>query len=84
MGGSERISLHQRLEKAFDALFVEYSTMMRGNISKPTHNVQPSLEDGMKKKHRKGWIKMIKEDLSTHLSMETQLELDQYLMTESH
>lgn len=51
--GSERAnSIALKVKKAFDALFVEYFTMLGGNISKPTSNAQSLLRVQVEKKLR--------------------------------
>lgn len=67
--------ISSRTKQVILALFVEYSTMLGGNIPKSTP-VQPSLRVEVGTKHRKGWIEMVEEDPSFQLPSETQLELE--------
>lgn len=53
-----------KAQDTLDALFVEYSTILGGNISKPTPNAQPPLGVGVGTKCRKGEVERMEEDPS--------------------
>lgn len=69
-----------KVKKAFDALFVEYSTMRGGSILKSTPSAQSFLEVEVKKNYRKGCLEGMME-LNTHFPSRTLPKLDQYLTT---
>lgn len=72
--------LSSKATQAIDTLFVEYSTMLGGNIPIPSPT-QPFLRIEVVNNHRKRWIKMVEDNPSAHLSSETQSALDCYLMS---